>query len=380
MMQYSVPDYYREFTCLADACEDTCCAGWQIVVDRKSLKKYKEEKSEYRKELRKAIDFRNETFKQDADKRCAFLNDSNLCEMYLHLGPKSLCKTCRMYPRHVEEFENVREITLSVSCPEVARILLSKKEPVTFLTKEREGEEEYEEFDPFLYSQLVEAREVIREILQDRRRSIEVRSLLVLGLAHDMQVRMQRSQLFASEEVWEKYKSKKAEAFAEEKIRQLKSCPEKRYFCSRKLYEGLYELELLRDEWGNHLCETEKILYGSGREAYNSLQDRFTKWISREEPEWAIWCEQLLVYFIYTYFCGGVYDGRIYDKVNMSVASVFLIHEMLAATWTKKNEQIDFSDVVSIVYRFSREIEHSDINIGKMEGCPSLLRFLKQDT
>ena len=38
-MLYVFPDYYKRFTCLADACDDTCCAGWQIVVDEKSLNK-----------------------------------------------------------------------------------------------------------------------------------------------------------------------------------------------------------------------------------------------------------------------------------------------------------------------------------------------------
>ena len=77
------------------------------------------------------------------------------------LGEKSLCRTCKMYPRHVEEFEDVREMTLSVSCPEVARILLGKKEPVRFLTYESNKEEEYDDFDPFLYSKLVDARKVM---------------------------------------------------------------------------------------------------------------------------------------------------------------------------------------------------------------------------
>ena len=94
----------------------------------------------------KSVDWICGIFRQDKEKRCAFLNDCNLCEIYANLGEKSLCKTCRLYPRHVEEFEDVREITLSVSCPEVARILMEKKEPVRFLTYEKEGEEEYEEF------------------------------------------------------------------------------------------------------------------------------------------------------------------------------------------------------------------------------------------
>ena len=30
-MLYIVPDYYEEFACMADRCEDTCCAGWKIM-------------------------------------------------------------------------------------------------------------------------------------------------------------------------------------------------------------------------------------------------------------------------------------------------------------------------------------------------------------
>ena len=34
------PDYYKDFSCIAGDCEDTCCAGWEIVIDPKSLKRY----------------------------------------------------------------------------------------------------------------------------------------------------------------------------------------------------------------------------------------------------------------------------------------------------------------------------------------------------
>ncbi len=151
-MLYTIPDYYHEFSCIAGKCEDTCCAGWQIVADEAALKKYKKVTGSFRKRLRRSINWKEGTFKQDKNKRCAFLNDENLCDMYTALGEKSLCRTCKMYPRHVEEFEDVREMTLSVSCPEVARILLGKKEPVRFLTYESNKEEEYDDFDPFLYS------------------------------------------------------------------------------------------------------------------------------------------------------------------------------------------------------------------------------------
>ena len=216
-MLYIFPDYYKEFRCLADACEDTCCAGWQIVVDEKSLEKYKKVTGNFRKRLQSSVNWKEGTFKQSADKRCAFLNENNLCDMQLALGEKSLCKTCSRYPRHMEEFENVREITLSVSCPEVARILISRKEPVKLLSFEKEKEEEFEDFDPFLYFELVESREVIRKILQNRELPMDQRAALVLGLAHDVQVRVNRQELFSCSEVLEKYQKNSAREFVKKK-------------------------------------------------------------------------------------------------------------------------------------------------------------------
>ena len=44
-MLYSYPDYYDRFACIADRCEETCCAGWQIVIDEDALEKYREKLS-----------------------------------------------------------------------------------------------------------------------------------------------------------------------------------------------------------------------------------------------------------------------------------------------------------------------------------------------
>ena len=30
-MLYVKPEYYEKFACIADRCEATCCAGWQIL-------------------------------------------------------------------------------------------------------------------------------------------------------------------------------------------------------------------------------------------------------------------------------------------------------------------------------------------------------------
>ena len=64
-MQYTIPDYYKEFTCIADKCEDTCCAGWKIVIDKKSLNKYKHVKGKFWFTMLKSVDRIRGIFRQD---------------------------------------------------------------------------------------------------------------------------------------------------------------------------------------------------------------------------------------------------------------------------------------------------------------------------
>ena len=90
-MQFTFPNYYKKFSCIAGTCPDTCCAGWQIVIDDKTLKKYQHFKGPFRNRLHNDIDWKEHIFRQ-YDRRCAFLNEENLCDIYTEAGPKMFCK------------------------------------------------------------------------------------------------------------------------------------------------------------------------------------------------------------------------------------------------------------------------------------------------
>ena len=366
-MLYTIPDYYKEFTCTADKCEDTCCAGWQIVVDKKSLVKYRRTSGPYLGTLLKRVNWLNGTFRQDKERRCAFLNEDNLCDMYIHLGSASLCKTCRLYPRHIEEFEGVREITLSVSCPEVARILMNRMEPVTFQSVENDKEEEYEEFDPFLYSILLDARDVMIEILQERTMPVDVRAGLVYGMGRDIQNRIEREEIFACQEVLDKYKKDSARKYVEEQIEKNRHDRKALFEFHQEQFQKLHKLELLKEDWYVQLMETEHRLFENGIEEYALITKDFHKWVKDQNFPREIQKEQLLVYFIFTYLCGAVYDGEVLDKVQMAIISVNLLEDMMMARWLRNENMLDTEDVIELVYRYSREVEHSDINLKRME-------------
>ena len=34
------PSYYGAFRCVGSVCEDTCCTGWRVPVDKETFEKY----------------------------------------------------------------------------------------------------------------------------------------------------------------------------------------------------------------------------------------------------------------------------------------------------------------------------------------------------
>ena len=84
-------------------------------------------------------------------------------------------------------------------------------------------------------------------------------------------------------------------------------------------------------------------------------------------PAVDIHLEQLLVYFLFTYFPGAVYDGEIYAKAQLAVYSVWMIWELWMARWFKNEKTLDLEEMTELVYRFSREVEHSDLNLKTIE-------------
>ena len=372
-MLYTYPDYYEKFKCVAGKCEDTCCAGWQIVIDDESVEKYKKICSGIYKNIQeeKRIDFEEKVFRQCADKRCAFLNEDNLCDMYIEWGEESFCKTCRTYPRHIEELENVREYTLSLSCPEAARIILSNSDKISFYTEEDDEDETDEEFDIFLFSLLEDARDVLFTILQGRNKSISERALLVCDMAEELQETLDEDGVFACNDVVEKYSDamcKKSTVFEETDMVSESVQIINHYEKSLVMFRKLYEMELLNEIWADMTDEAAELVFAEGKDNYNKLHKEFEEWLDIHIKNHNIIWEQILVYFVSTYFCGAVYDGNVTGKINMSVTSLVCIYEMLLARWIKNDKELNFDDIVTVAYMYSRELEHSDINLEVMEG------------
>lgn len=136
-----VPQYLKKFNCLTSECEDTCCAGWSISIDKKTYEKYTqlndleglpmlEEFSTLNPASESNFDYA--TIKMNSDLACPMLTSDAHCTLHRDLGDEYLSLTCRLYPRMSNFINGMLERSLTVSCPEAARLALLNPEPMEF--------------------------------------------------------------------------------------------------------------------------------------------------------------------------------------------------------------------------------------------------------
>ncbi len=362
-MIYTVPDDYSEFKCLMSACPASCCeGGWKIVIDDHTLQSYREMTGALGQKMEQSIDWEDKTFRQK-EGRCAFLNGEKLCEIHVQAGRSAVCNTCRTYPKHIEKYENEREISLSLSCPAVAEMVLGRTAHAEFRTIEQ-GEDEFDfEFDNILYTMLQDTREVLFAIAQNRSERITARMAKLLALASEVQDCIDEGQMFDIPGVLERYEPETIDATLRERLSEVPCRAEDTLALCTNMLEYLKALEVLDPQWSADLQLWGETLYAQGAESY-AAHARDWDAVSKD---WETEYEQVLLYYLFTYFCGAVYDGDALGKVQLAVGSILLLRAFGMAEWLRQEGRLDRSVRVQLVWRYAREIEHSDPNRMAME-------------
>jgi len=187
------PEYFGEFSCIGAACEDTCCAGWKVTVDKATFQKYRNIRTPgIKDELKKNItrersnqsDSAYGKIKMNEKNVCTMLTEEGWCRIHSELGEEFLCNTCAVYPRNFNEVESRIEKSLAPSCPEAARLILLNKEGIGFII-----DEELMRENRLINGQLQSSDEryfwnlrmFTIEMLQNRQQTLEVR-LIIIGM------------------------------------------------------------------------------------------------------------------------------------------------------------------------------------------------------
>jgi len=365
-MKLRVPSYYKEFTCIASACEDTCCSGWDVVIDSQTYKCYQAMEGTFGEKLRSkmVVDQEGDNIFVLDGERCPFLNNNNLCDIYKEKGEAFLSYTCKQYPRYMETFGDIKEMGISLSCPEAARIILrqAKASKLELSEGHRAGQIVHEEqgmlIEFFLF------RACLMDILARDDISLGLRGAMVLRFVEDVQDKIDFLEMDDISQVREKYKQ---ESYIKELIKDLNTYKGSEaakykdvheYF---KTYQGLEHImnkdplginKILRSFWKN---EEDKELYINKHHAFNhDYKDNMFQF------------ELILRYFIYRYFMKSFYDYHMSSKIKLALISTIMIKELAVFTWIEKGT-FSQEDMVEVAYRYSRDIEHLEENVEALE-------------
>lgn len=391
-MKLRKPDYYDRFHCIAGACKDSCCIGWEIDVDTDRMEAYSNVSGELGERLKQCIDWENGHFiLQGNEERCPFLNGENLCDLIIGLGEESLCEICREHPRYYEWYANLTEAGVGLCCEEAARLVLECEAPAGFVVEEisengrsedepsmpglpdvdMSGEEESIEEttgdDAETLEVLMNARETAYKILQNRAISIWARLELFLTYVDELQDGIDFGNLNEIEESAEYYRNLKpededgcktelvieeADGFEAESDTNTQAV-----LC--EMIQVCRELEPIDESWPETLGELEELL--DSCEHFEMLEAKMEQEYAERDYEY----EHLAVYFVYRYFMKCRRDGDLYSKGLLAVFFVYLVHLLDVLVYAKTGT-LSKMDRGRNAKNCSKEIEYSEENLAQL--------------
>ncbi len=136
------PRYVGRFSCTGSACEDSCCSGWTVHIDKKTFNAYRQAKQPLLMErmstqVKRIRSLASETKyarieMQPETLDCPFLEEK-LCSVQRELGEDKLSDTCATYPRKSRVLGGQHQQALTLSCPEAARLALLAPDALDFV-------------------------------------------------------------------------------------------------------------------------------------------------------------------------------------------------------------------------------------------------------
>jgi lysine-N-methylase len=124
--------YMTRFRCLAGDCEASCCGGWGIAVEpsaHRRLTLLAEGHPALGQLLERGIeltpagpDYARLRFLASGE--CSMLDGAGLCSIQTQFGHDALFDVCATFPRYANEVDDELELFGTLSCPEIARLVL----------------------------------------------------------------------------------------------------------------------------------------------------------------------------------------------------------------------------------------------------------------
>lgn len=380
-MKILKPFYYDNFKCIGGECIDNCCVNnWKIDIDEKTYKKYKKLKGEWGKKINSNISrIRKKTNYLQYGKinlkngKCALLGEQGLCTIHNILGEGYLCNTCKMYPREINKYEEIYERNLSMSCPEVARYIVKRKEKFSFNMEEETLSDLDKAYifnnkkDENLYNLLWESRILAMEVIQFKEIDLWKRIVFLKLIVDKVQNRIDENNYNNYLELLNILRSEITNINVINSLDKIPSLLDMKLRFIQSVLQAKNNQGTNNEKYINLIDEYNELF-----EESNNNED-ILKLIEKKENEFNDYLkdkenilENLLIYLIYKHFMTALNTKDLNRATNKIIIIYTTIKALLLARYNKNNKELKEEDFVEIFYIFSRVVEHNSVFLNEL--------------
>lgn len=383
------PKYLKEFECIGGKCEDSCCIGWDIDIDKTTFRQYyKVQDKEMKKMFQKNVhnneycqspDVDYGKVKLKGDKRCPFLDEDNYCIIYSNLGEEYLSNVCTSFPRILNKIDGYYEMSLDVSCPEAARILLLKEEGIEFEESEEtlgkhiissEIDTKSKEFKDSHMKYLKEIRDLSIKIIKNRKFDLNKRLYILGEFINELEEELKYNYNNVPKFIKEYDIDSVNDSYEKEEFSYLLQVDffkkTMKYLNILNEVDSLYFKECTKDVMSGFNFEEDNIRKYS--DLYiKAFEDYSEEFINKNSYIF----ENYLVNFMYNYMfpfseTQSVFDGYIMLLMRYSFIRFYLVGRYL------NNKEESKGDVIKFIQVFSKSIGHH------RNYLVNLLKYIKE--
>ena len=214
---------------------------------------------------------------------------------------------------------------LSISCPEAARLLLTREKPLSFVTTRNDAPPEPTDLEPGLFVALSQGRDTAMAILQRRSLPLSDRLALFLEFAHRLERLTDDGRYFAAQGLSHRYRDEG--------------------YCLRRL------ARLRRKRRGGDFAPLKALLLSME----HLSADTPAIFAALEAPVLEgdeVPLEQLAVYLLFRWWRKASCDGYLWRQAGAIAAGVLTVAALTPLC----------GSVLEAARRFSKEVEHSEEN------------------
>lgn len=357
-------EFFDIFECIGSDCSDNCCRSWSIDIDPDTAEIYRNIKGAFGDRLRESLTENNGKcyIRLNDQGKCPLLNKEGLCEVYRELEPDKMSETCKTYPRISWYHGDILFRGLTISCPEVARMVLSHSDSINFSFGEAEtGVIPAPDENWSLFNILIDGMITSVRIMQNRDLSIFTRMRLLVSFNDMLQSALDADNDEECRILLDAFSDPAQLAILSQEVSESKTNLVALFTFVVHFYKNIPSLRVAPNMLGylTALPDTMGFL--------NSLLQRmpaedFLDDVSLDS--YALRYEQYAVYYLTRYYMDAYTKDRKLDKIIANFIYLFCLHRIFAFGLYHKRgyQRLSLDDLIPIYTEISRFLEHNDLN------------------